>query len=169
MLLQSWNEYSDGEVNIDTNAAMFRTERTAFFLKPRSPFNPETVEFFSGGTVGDHDILDLYHGVSTGMGHADEIRKGGWRTLGYYLHGAIRKVPDVPMHPGHLSTARDKVPVSYSLDLPLCYGGDPFHSIFPGPGCFIVWEMDPGRSTGNRCGPPVMSCHGAWVWGLITI
>jgi hypothetical protein len=40
------------------------------------------------------------------------------------------------------------VTVTYSLYPSLCHGGDPFHSIFPDPGCFIVWEMYPGTSPG---------------------
>lgn len=119
----------------------------------------KTVEFFSCGTVLNHDILNMYHWVTTGMSHADEIRKGSRRTLGHHLHSAVRKIFDISMHPGCLRTACNEVPVSYSLDLPLCNGGDPFHSIFPDPGCFIVWEMDPGISTGSCRKSPVMSCH----------
>jgi hypothetical protein len=108
----------------------------------------EEVEFFGGRTVTDHDILDLYHGIPPGMGKADKIGKGCRRTLGHYLDRAVMKVTDIPMHPGRLRTGLDEVPVSYSLDPSLCHGGDPFHSIFPDPECFIDWEIDPGRFPG---------------------
>ena len=63
----------------------------------------KTVEFFGCWTVLNHDILDMYHWVTTGMSHADKIGKGGRRTLGHHLHGTVRKIFYVSMHPGRLS------------------------------------------------------------------
>jgi hypothetical protein len=97
------------------------------------------VEFFRGGTVTDHNILDMDHGIPPGMGKADKIGKGCRRTLCHHLDSAIRKVPDIPVHPGCLRTVRDIVPVSYSLDPSHSHGGDPFHSIFPDAEWFIDW------------------------------
>jgi hypothetical protein len=115
-----------------------------FFLKTRSPHDPEIVEFFRGRTVPDHDILDLYNRIIPGMGQTDKIGKGGRRTLGHHLHGAVRKVPNDPVHTGCMGTVRNEVPVSDSLDPALCDGGDLFHAHFSDLGRFIDWEIDPG-------------------------
>jgi hypothetical protein len=67
----------------------YREPYSFFFFKPGSPFGLEDMELFGSGTVPDHNILDMDHRVVPGMGQADEIGKGGGRTLGYHLYGAV--------------------------------------------------------------------------------